>query len=91
MITNFKDLDKVMQLCRKNGVESIKIGDIEFKIDLSAQAITKPTKTKLPSLAEMHNAINPFDPTAPISDDIRTPDQLTADQLLFYSSNGEAG
>lgn len=40
MIQDFKDLEKLLKLCRKQGVTDIKLGDIELKfgelpIDLS--------------------------------------------------------
>jgi hypothetical protein len=35
MIKDLKELAKLITLCQKQGVESIKLGDIELKIDLS--------------------------------------------------------
>lgn len=82
-IENLRDLDKLMQLCKKRGVEKLKIDNIEFTIDI--------TPTEAPRAARTTKDINPFDPTSPITEDIKTPDQLSAEQLLFYSSDLQSG
>jgi hypothetical protein len=42
--TNIADLKKIIDLCKKTGVESIKLGDLELKFTL--QAVTPRTRSK---------------------------------------------
>ena len=91
-IKDIKDLEKVMKLCRKNGVTSFKIDGIEFL--MAAQA----TKTKAPAAS----SFNPFD-MGPVPPAVRLPDMpeevvnadriqsdaLTDEQLLFMSAEPE--
>lgn len=84
-INSLKELDKLMLLCKKRGIEKIKIDNIEFTID----ATTEPKEYIAPLAATLPGV---FDPTQGIrvdAPDIRTPDQLTEEQLLYYSANGQ--
>lgn len=85
-ITTLKELDKLMLLCRKRGVKSIKIDNIEFYIDAD-EPQTKAQK-------QYHEAIAPdlFDPgQIQLPEQVDMPDSLTEDQMLFYSSAPSPG
>lgn len=77
-LTTLKDLTKLIALCRKQGVEFIKIDGFELKLsDIPAASQTR-RKTKVPA-AEVEIPYAPGGITA------ETP-VLTDDQLLFWSS-----
>ncbi len=74
-----KDLKVLIALCRKTGVESIKVGDVELHLAPPAapirrtrRSITKPMTTTT-------------DGTQDVDDVIDMPDELTQEQMLFFS------
>jgi hypothetical protein len=81
MLNDLKDLEKAIKLCRKLGVSSIKIGDVEFHLgSLEVNANKRVTaSSKLLSTAA---------PVGEIDEHTRIDisDELTEDQMLFYSS-----
>lgn len=81
MINNLKDLAKLISLCQKTGVETLKIGDLELKLG------PIPIKAKL-SLSKRNEQPSSFDPGAflPMDDRIIT-DEMTEEQKLFGSSD----
>lgn len=82
-IQSIKELDKLMQLCRKRGVRSIKIDNIEFYIETESEAPTKAMTELAPDV---------FDPgTIPPPTKIDTPDELSEEQLLMWSSAPSQG
>lgn len=105
-ISNLKELQKVIQACRKLGVQAIKIDNVEFNLgplprknaindkvsndDFPEASIPVPAYNGTPMYTSP--AIND---TQPYTDDtytqqlIDTPDELTEDQLLFYSARPE--
>ena len=74
MVQNLKDLEKLLKLCRRQGVTEINLGSVSFKLgDLP------PEKDK----SIENNFEDNDDPYAnfPVGD-------LTSDQLAYYSSGG---
>jgi hypothetical protein len=95
-IDSLRDLKKLLQLCRQQGVQSIKLGEIEFHLGnlptvRKSQTVNEevfpeeliqvpqftpvPANTVLPTVAQT------------VQDQIET-DELSEDQLLFYSAQG---
>lgn len=78
-IENLNELQKVIKACRKLGVQSIKIDNVEFHLG----DIPSPI---LPKALRATEAITTIAPGG-ITEDIKiTSDELTDDQLLFYSA-----
>lgn len=89
-IDSLKDLQKVIALCRKMGVEGIKIGDIE--LSMGAAPRTNRNLRTVEDFPESSLKIPQFSPVQSVSDtvaDVIKTDGLTDDQLLFYSAVGE--
>lgn len=80
VISSLKELDKLMLLCRKRKVLSIKIDNIEFRLD---------------DQQETHRSVQPTATSAfsGITEDtkIDTPDSLTEEQQLMWSVVPGAG
>ncbi len=72
MISTLKDLEKLLKLCRKQGVDEIKLGDVSLKFG------------ELP-LERRQSADEPQadDPLEGFPEGMLTPEQL-----MFYSSGG---
>jgi hypothetical protein len=94
-VENLKDLSKIIQTCRKLGVESIKVGDLEFHLGqvpgkrsarTSAinQEIFPEELVKVPKYNGLPGLIKPEDVAR--EEHIDTPDELTEEQRMFYSS-----
>lgn len=89
-IENLKDLKNLLKVCQENGVDAIKIDGIEMSIRLQTKS-TRPTRTPSevfqPTLDEQIKVPVPkaFQETE-AAPDIETPDELTPDQLLNWSS-----
>lgn len=98
MIKDFKDLEKLIRLCRKTGIASIKVGGVEIELG------TEPTDNKrqnkrfqveeLPGItADMKIPL----PTVLSASDKReiqeqgrvTTDLPSDDDLLFYSADSQ--
>ena len=74
MIENLKDLEKLLKLCRKQGVTEIDLGTVKFKLgDL-------PLEQSLQSESFEDISPNPYK-NFPQG-------ELTPEQLMFYSSGG---
>lgn len=79
IIKDFSDLKKLISLCKKQGIEAIKVGDFELKlsqdIQFQPQRRSKRLSAAYPTLAP-----------GGITDDTKIEtDGLTPDELLFYS------
>lgn len=73
MIQDVKDLEKLLKLCRKQGVTELKFGNVEFK--LGALPHDKVTQTQ-----DEVTTDNPYS---------NFPDgELSPDQLMYYSAGG---
>ena len=85
-LENIKDLKQVIDLCRKTGVDIIKIDNIE--IVLGAKTTT-PVKPKRAAAIDSYisETTKSFAPGG-ITEDLNIPtDGLTSEQLLFGSSD----
>jgi hypothetical protein len=71
-ISDLKDLKKLITLCRSTGVESITVDGISLKLG-EVQATTRKVKKVVAK-------------GATTLEDIDTPDELTEEQLMYYSS-----
>jgi hypothetical protein len=86
-ISNIKDLKAIIELCRKTGVTHIKTGELELTVSLKDNTERRPRGRDL-SLDFPEANISVPQPNLPIkavADKIAT-DELTPEQLLFYSS-----
>lgn len=80
-IDNIKDLKKVIQLCRETGVDIIKCDGIELVL---GSAPAKAVKQRNSSVETFSSIVGPDTP-------IETPDELTPEQLMFYSASDQPG
>lgn len=79
-INSLKELDKLIALCRKRGVDSIKIDNIEFKLsEVVGKTSRSSNQVFIPQETYSPGGINE-------NTKIDTPDELSPDQLLFYSA-----
>lgn len=77
MITNLKDLEKLLKLCRKQGVLEIDLGSVKLKLGNLPQAVESVGEQ---DEIESDNPYANF-PSGPLS----------PEQLMFYSSGGKPG
>lgn len=75
-IDSLNDLKKLIALCRKTGVEIIKVNGIELVLK------EQPVKDARRAAKQAINQI--------MQDKIDTPDELSPEDLLFYSATGQA-
>lgn len=75
MIENLKELEKLLKLCRKQGVLEIKLGSVELKLGELPSEETLGSQAKDESLSK--------DPYAHFPEG-----ELTPEQLMFYSAGG---
>lgn len=79
MVDSLKDLKKLIVLCRAQGVDSIKLNGVELTLGaLPAKALKEVTRKTLPTAV--------FAPGGITADTRIDTEELTPDQLLFYSS-----
>lgn len=91
LIKDLKELKKLLVLCRQQGVESIKIADIEFHLGKApakaykpqAEVLTDPLANASVPKPNIYNEISEVDK-------IEMPDELTDEQLMNWSSRPEA-
>jgi hypothetical protein len=74
VIQDVKDLEKLLKLCRKQGVTELKFGNVEFKLG------SLPTEKQ----AQLQDEIPTDNPYSNFPDG-----ELTPEQLMFYSSGGK--
>lgn len=86
-ISNLKDLQRVISLCRKQGVAIIKIDGMELHLGPTPFKPSNSPTIDTTSFPEASIKIPTFNgPIADVSP-IKT-EELTEDQLLFYSAQG---
>lgn len=73
-IKSLKELSKIIDLCRKKGIESVKIG--QECIEMKFGEVRQPTRRKNSKAFE------------PVTDSVETPDAFDEMQALFWSSEG---
>jgi len=83
-IENIKQLQQLIKLLRKSGVSSVRVDGIEMHFHDSALVLPEPTAKKS-VLSNFQETYVPGGVTADTA--ITTPDMLTEEQLLFYSSD----
>lgn len=82
-IENLKDLQKLIQLCRKTGIEAIEVDNV--KINLGPAPIILQKQPKFVKPQETFEVHTP----GGITEEIQIPTNgLTEEQLLYYSSQG---
>jgi hypothetical protein len=81
MVKSLQELQQLIRICRKSGVDSIKVGDLELCFG------SAPTKTNKASTKRQLKEFSNYtaDPT------IATPDELPPEALLFWSSDDKLG
>jgi hypothetical protein len=90
MIKDLKELKQFLKICRDNGVESIKFGNTE--VYLKPQAAKSKAKNSILTGMDIPDIPKPTYVPGGIDEDVKiqTPDELTEEQLLFYSASGES-
>jgi hypothetical protein len=84
-IESFKDLQKLIQLCRKTGIEAIEIDNVKMNLG-PTPTIVSNTRQKVSQVA---NETQPVFTPGGITEEIQIPTNgLTDEQLLFYSAQG---
>lgn len=94
-MNDLKELNKFLKLCRRHNVESIKFDGVEVFLGAAPQPQAKQKRYQAP--AGINDAFDPGKITVGSPalgsgtnnssiPDIATPDELTEEQLLFYSS-----
>jgi hypothetical protein len=80
-ISDLKDLEKLIKLCRKTGVSNITIDGIVLELGY------EPLKTfkGKPMRPMLNKILGEVGEDTPIIDNIQT-DELTEEQLLYYSA-----
>lgn len=95
-VNSLKDLDKLITLCRKRGVQSIKVDGIEFHLGAEPRsakrsAIMAEAFPDIPTITPYTpGGINESTEIVGIDTNIVT-DELTEEQLLYYSARPESG
>ena len=87
-INTIKDLEALMKLCRKHNIEAFEIGDIKFSLGaplVRHQAAIKSEDPLANAKVPLFNGITNPAVAQTVADVIKT-DELTQEQLLFYSS-----
>jgi len=74
LIQNLKDLEKLIKLLRKQGVETFKMGDIDLKLGSLPQERV---------VVQQEDEVDPENPYSNFPDGMLTPEQL-----MFYSAGG---
>lgn len=72
---DLKQLDQLIKLCRKRGVTSVKIGDVELHLNQDQPQPRRQVSAK----AKADQAYSP------VSDMIESEQELSEEELLFYS------
>ena len=81
---DIKNLKKIIELCQKTGVLEIEFEGLKLKFDL--HHTTKENKRTTKEYNRTPKAYEAgFDPGPIAVDKVETPDELTEEQLLFYS------
>lgn len=102
-VENLKDLQKVIQLCRKNGVSAIELDGIKMNIEsmpIKSKTLTDiandfpEASIKVPAYngeavgGIIRGAVGYGSTAKAVADKIAT-DELTEEQLMFYSARQE--
>lgn len=85
-ISSLKELQQLIALCRKTGVQSIKVDNVEFHLGEERVNAKRPRKyiPEFPNQPTMPT----YAPGGITADTKIETSELTDEQLLFYSSEG---
>jgi len=86
-LENIKDLQKVIQLCRKSGVDSIRIDNVEFHLGPKPMRYSNKALKLEESTTYAPGGIT-ADTQVPVPP---MPDELTEEQLLMWSVQEQEG
>jgi hypothetical protein len=81
-LETLKDLEKLINLCRKTGVDTIKVDNIELKLGEAPYKAPKATKQETQA-----NTPPTYAPGG-ITEEIKV-EGLTQEQLLYWSTGGD--
>lgn len=91
-ISNLKDLKRLLQLCREQGVSAIKIDNIEMQLT-SAAPVKAQRKQALSDFSsdfpEANMTVPQMQEAAVAEAAAIITDELSLDQLLFYSAGAD--
>lgn len=82
-MSSIKDLERLIKLCRKQGVQSIRFDGVELHLTELPQSIQRVNHKKFPDLAPQGMA-----PGGITVDTKILTDELTEEQLLMWSVDG---
>lgn len=94
-VDSLKELKKLLTLCRQQGVQSIKLGEVEFHLGALPKKRSKAididafpeADIKIPQFQAIDKPIINPEVNQYVEDAIQT-DELTEEQLMFYSAQG---
>jgi hypothetical protein len=92
-INSLKELKNLLQLCRRQGVQVMKVDGMEFALGELPKKYPKARPQPKPEIdlnafPEADLRIPAFNPPPTMPDQVDTPDELTDEQMLFYSAEG---
>ena len=88
-IDNIAQLRKVVRLCQEHGVTSIDVDGIKMNISLKPQTRANNALELQPEAYVQVPRYAPVQDQETQDEAITTPDALSQDQLLYYSSKAE--
>lgn len=93
VIKDLKKLQKLVQLCRKEGIEAFELGEMRFTLGAKPRVQRKSVDiaNDFPEANIKIPQYNPVvsDKVQAIVEDVIKTDELTEEDLLFYSSRDE--
>jgi hypothetical protein len=93
-VQSLKELQKLIQLCQKTGVTAIEVDGIKMNIQAFHKTASRIDLNAFPEADIRVPAYTPIQAqdtaNEPIELKIDMPDELTEDQLLFYSARPES-
>ena len=95
-INSIKDLQKVLKLCRQTGVTTIEIDGVKLTLGPQPVSVRAP-HIDLDAFPEANIRVPQYSPiqaqdtaNSPIDTKIDMPDELSEEQLMFYSARPES-
>lgn len=88
-IKSLKDLDKLLKLCRKAGVATMKVGNMEFTLGKQAVASRSVISDVFPEANIPVPQYNPGNINESTEIETIQTDTLTEEQLMYYSARPE--
>lgn len=89
IIKTAKDLERLIKLCKKQGITSIRVGNVEFNVKEQHKSIQPIDADAFPEASIKIPAFNGLQ--ASLEPDVIKTDELTEDQLLNWSVKPEPG